>query len=108
MDVLLVLIAVFIAFYVILLRPVMQEQRKRRQDLSALELGDEVLTVGGLFAFVRDIQTTEDGPMVLTLELAPGVLVRGTTDAVQQVVRSEATTEPDEAAVEEAEPEGRD
>lgn len=88
MDVLLVLLAVFAAFYFILLRPVIQQQRRRRDDLSALDIGDEVLTTGGLFATIRDIETTDDGPLELALELAPGLVVRGTVDAVQQITRA--------------------
>ena len=86
MDILIALIGVVGAFYFILLRPVMRQQRQRRRDISSLDVGDEVLTTGGLYATVREIRTSEDGPMVIVLEVAPGVTVRAVSDAVQQIV----------------------
>jgi len=90
---------IFLAFYFILLRPVIQQQQRRRRDISSLEIGDEVLTTGGFFAVIRDIQTRDRGPLELTLEAAPGVLLRATADAVQSVSRhaSEDLTEADDA-----------
>jgi preprotein translocase subunit YajC len=87
MEFLLVLVAVVAAFYFILLRPVMQQQRRLRRDLSALDVGDEVLTTGGFYATVRAINTYEDRPVEILLEAAPGVVLRGTTSAVATVTR---------------------
>ena len=79
------LLAVLGAFYFILLRPVIQQQKIRRRDISRLTVGDEVLTTGGFYAIVREIRTQERGPLEITLEAAPGVLLRATADAVAQV-----------------------
>lgn len=78
-------LAIVAAFYFILLRPVMDEQRRRRRDVSALDVGDEVLTTGGFFAEVREIRTSDSGPIEILLEIAPGVTLRATPDAVQRV-----------------------
>ena len=87
MDVLLALIAVVGAFYFILLRPVMQQQRRRRRDMASLNVGDEVLTSGGFYATVREVRTTDEGPVEIMLEVAPGVTLRATPDAVQQITK---------------------
>lgn len=87
MDVALALLAVLGAFYFILLRPVIQQQRKQRQDISSLDVGDEVLTTAGFYATVVEINTHEDRPMEILLEVAPGVVLRGTTLAVQEISR---------------------
>ncbi|RLT35379.1 MAG: preprotein translocase subunit YajC [Chloroflexi bacterium] len=79
------LLAVLGAFYFILLRPVIQQQKLRRRDISRLGIGDEVLTTGGFYAIVRDIRTQERGPLELTLEAAPGVLLRATAEAIARV-----------------------
>lgn len=79
------LLAVVAAFYFILLRPVLDEQRRRRRDVSTLDVGDEVLTTGGFFATVREIRTSDKGPVEILLEVAPGVTLRATPDAVQRV-----------------------
>ena len=105
MDVLIALIAVVAAFYFILLRPVMRQQRQRRRDISSLDVGDEVLTSSGFYATVSEIRTVEDGPMVIVLEIAPGVTVRAIPDAVQQIIAraadaGEAEADAGETAVE--------
>ena len=87
MDVVLVLVAVLAAFYFILLRPVIAQQRKQRRDISSLEIGDEMLTTAGFYATVVGINTHEDRPMEILLEAAPGVVLRGTTVAVQEISR---------------------
>ncbi len=71
-------------FYFILLRPILEQQRKTRRDLLALEVGDEVVTTGGLIARVQDIRQPSNGPIELVLELAPGVTVRALTTAIQE------------------------
>jgi preprotein translocase subunit YajC len=93
MEVLLALIAVVAAFYFILMRPVIQHQRKRRADISALTVGDEVLTSGGFFATVKSIATTDDGPMIIELEAAPGIVLRATPAAIDSITRPAAAVE---------------
>ena len=87
MEIILVLGAVMAAFYFILLRPVIRQQRQQRRDISSLEIGDEVLTTGGFYAVVNEINTFEDRPMEIVLEAAPGVLLRGTTAAITLIAR---------------------
>ncbi len=87
----LVLIAVMAAFYFILLRPVINERKQQRRDISNLRIGDEVLTSAGFYAVVTDINTFEDRPMEILFELGPGHQVRGTTNAIASIVpRSQA------------------
>jgi preprotein translocase YajC subunit len=101
MDVMIVVLAVMGAFYFILLRPVINQQRQHRRDISSLEIGDEVLTTGGFYATVKEINTFEDRPMELVLEAAPGVHLRATTQSISAISRRLADEEPD--PVEEAE-----
>ena len=82
-----IILAVMVAFYLIFIWPAQREQRKRQQDIRDLRPGDDVLTTSGFIARVEDIETPEDGPVILHLELAPGVRVRGLTSAVQQRIR---------------------
>lgn len=86
MPEILVLIAVMAAFYFILLRPVVNQQKQQRRDISSLRVGDEVLTAGGFYAIVTDINTFEARPMEIVFELAPGLRVRGTTTAIASIV----------------------
>jgi preprotein translocase YajC subunit len=84
-EFLLFVVPMIVAFYFILLRPVLDQQRRRKRDISALNLGDEVVTTGGFYAVVREIRTQERGPLELILEVAPGVQLRATADAVAYV-----------------------
>ncbi len=94
MDVLLMLVAVLAAFYFILMRPVIQQQRRRRSDISSLEVGDQVLTTGGFYATVREMRTTDEGPMEIYLEAAPGVILRATPAAIEQISLRAADARP--------------
>jgi preprotein translocase YajC subunit len=71
-------------FYYILLRPVLEQQKKTKRDLLELQTGDEVVTTGGLIATVVDIRQPAEGPIELVLQLAPGVEVRALTTAIQE------------------------
>lgn len=97
-PVILILLFAIAAFYFILLRPVLNQQRARRDSIASLEVGDEVMTTGGFYAIVDEINTVEDGPMEIIFELAEDVFVRGTPDAIVQVVGHEQAGE--DAAIE--------
>ena len=88
-PVILILLFAVAAFYFILLRPVLNQQRSRRTSIASLEVGDEVLTSAGFYAVIDEINTVEDGPMEIVFELAEDVFVRGTPDAIVQVVGHE-------------------
>ena len=55
-------VAAVAAFYFILLRPVLAQQKAQRQAVRALQIGDEVVTTGGLIGEVIDIVQPVDGP----------------------------------------------
>jgi len=80
-----------VAFYFFLLRPVLQDQRERRKAVHQLQVGDEIVTTGGIIGEVKDVIVPVDGPTELVIEIAPGVRVRAITDAV---LRRLSTLEP--------------
>ena len=88
-------VAAVAAFYFILLRPVLKNQKDQRKAVRALQIGDEVVTTGGLIGEVKDIIQPVDGPTEIILEIAPGVRVRAVTDAIS---RRLTTLEPAEEA----------
>ena len=85
-----VFVAVLAAFYLMFLRPIQKDQEKHRQQIRDLRPGDEVLTTGGLLAMVEGVETPSDGPMVLHLRLAEGVVVRAHTSAIAERLRAVA------------------
>ena len=77
-------VAAVLAFYFILLRPVLKTQKDQKRAVRALQVGDEVVTVGGLIGEVKDIIQPRDGPTEIILEIAKGVQVRAVTDAISR------------------------
>ena len=54
--------------------------------LSAVEVGDEVLTVGGIYGIVQEIEPDEDGGDLI-VEIAEGIHVRIARKALATVVK---------------------
>jgi preprotein translocase subunit YajC len=60
-------------FYFLLLRPNRTRQRQQQSLLESLKVGDEVMTAGGIFGTLKDIDEEDD---IVTVEIAPGTEVR--------------------------------
>lgn len=71
-----------VAFYFILLQPVLKRQKEQRKAVQTLQIGDEVVTTGGIIGEVKDVVTPPDGPTEVIIEIAPNVRVRAVTDAI--------------------------
>lgn len=100
---LILLLAMFVLLWVLLIRPQRQKQLKQQQLLSSVEPGDEVLTVGGLYGIVRDIDEEDD----LIVEIAEGIQVRIARRAVGGVVKPDEEDEDVDELDEDAEHEDR-
>jgi preprotein translocase subunit YajC len=87
----LVIIAVIIAFYLVLIRPTQQEQKRQQQDIKDLQVGDEVLTTSGFLATVRDVYIPQSGPVQLVLDFGNGVVINALASAVAQRVAAGQT-----------------
>lgn len=71
-----------VLFWLAFLRPVQQHQKKQREELASLRVGDEVLTQAGFIAVIKEIRVPEShGPTVIILDLG-GLEVRATATAV--------------------------
>ena len=70
------ILVIMIAFYLILVRPSQQEQKRQQQTIRDLRVGDEVVTTSGFFARIEEIHTPEEGPVQLVLDLGDGLKVR--------------------------------
>jgi len=86
---------IVVLFYFAFLRPVQQEQKKQRNLLHNLRVGDEVLTQGGFIARVKDVRVPEEkGPTELVLDLGGGVEVRAVASAIAQRLTPKETERP--------------
>ncbi len=87
-----VLIAAFALMYLLLIRPQRTQQRRHNEMVERLKVGDEVITVGGLYGDVTDVQ-----PDRVSLEIAEDVEVEVAKRAIASVVPPEAGDEaPDD------------
>jgi preprotein translocase subunit YajC len=98
----------FLLLYLIVVRPQKRRQSQQQQMLGDLRVGDEVLTAGGIYGTVLEIDEDQ-----VTVEIAPETEVRVARRAIAGVTRepedeeAEEAAEPDESAEpqESAEPE---
>jgi preprotein translocase subunit YajC len=95
---LIILVAMFALLWVLLIRPQRMRQQKQKDLISAVENGDEILTVGGLYGIVQEVD--EEGDLIV--EVAEGIHVRIARRAVASVVK------PDEMDDDEDDEEGAD
>ena len=81
------------AFWLLLIRPAQRRQKQQKALLSEVEVGDEIVTAGGLYGTVKEVHDDE-----VRLEIAPGLEVRIARRAIAGVVN-----EPEEEEEEEEE-----
>lgn len=81
---LLPLIGLMVVIWFILIRPQQKKQKERAQMLTAVEVGDDVVTVGGLHG--RIVELAEDHMDLLVTE---GIVLRYQRDALMRVVGDE-------------------
>ena len=78
--------AVIIAFYLIILRPAQQEQKRQQKDIKGLQVGDEVLTTSGFLGTVKDVYIPESGPVQIVIDFGNGVVMSALATAIAQRV----------------------
>jgi len=86
---LIILVALFAAMWLFLIRPQRRRQVEQARMQDSLEAGDEILTAGGVYGIVRAIEDE-----IVQLEIAPGTTIRLDRRAVATVVE-EPEPEPE-------------
>lgn len=81
-----VVVSVIIAFYLVLIRPTQQDQKKQQKDIKDLQVGDEVLTTSGFLGTVLDVYIPETGPVQIVIDFGNGVVMNALATAIQQRV----------------------
>lgn len=64
-------------FYFLLIRPQQRRMRHQRELVDSLSVGDEVVTIGGLFGRIMEMDDES-----VTLEISPGTQVRFVKNAI--------------------------
>ena len=90
---LLPIVLMIAVFYFLLIRPQQRRARAQRELIESVAVGDEVITIGGLFGTVRSLD--EDS---VILEVAPGTTIRLLKSAVARKLFAEEEEIEDEEA----------
>ena len=75
------MIAIFVVFYFLLIRPQQKKAKEARAMLSALQKGDEVVTAGGLLGRISKLTD-----QYATIEVAPNTEITVQRQAVAQLL----------------------
>jgi preprotein translocase subunit YajC len=88
------------AFWFLLIRPAQRRQKQQQALLNEVEVGDEIVTAGGLYGTVTEVHDDE-----VLLEIAEGLEVRLARRAIAGVVNEpeEEDDEEEEVAEDDAE-----
>ncbi len=76
------MVAMFAIVYFFMIRPQNKKQKEIQKFRSALAVGQDVITIGGIYGTVKSIDETAN---TVTLEVATGVKITVTTSAINPV-----------------------
>jgi preprotein translocase subunit YajC len=95
---LVVIVVLVLIFWLLIVRPNRRRQAEQNALIQNVEVGDEIVTAGGLFGHVTSVADDE-----LLVEIAPGTSVRIARRAVAGIVGPEADEDEDEETAPELE-----
>ena len=88
-------VLMIVGFYFLLIRPQRNRQRAAQALVASLEVGDDVMTTGGIFGTIVEI---DDDEGTVTVEIAPGTRVRMLRAGISQRFVEDDVDEGDETA----------
>ncbi len=74
------LVVIMVIFYVLLIMPAQRRQKKTQQMLEALQMGDKIVTSGGLYGTIVGLE-----PEAVQLRIADQVKVKVARSAIAAV-----------------------
>jgi preprotein translocase subunit YajC len=94
-----IILVLLAALWLLLIRPRQRQLRAQQRQISTLEVGDEIVTAGGLYGTVKRIDDDE-----VRVEIAPDLEVRIAKRAIAGITTEK---QPELPAAAETEEEGR-
>ena len=113
MGQLIVIVAMLVLLWLLFVRPARRRQLAQQALHAGVEVGDEILTAGGLYGYVREAHDEDE----LLVEVAPDLRVRIARRAVAAVIPPERDPQDEDILDEEGigddaasgpDPDGRD
>jgi preprotein translocase subunit YajC len=99
----LIIIVAFLLLWLIVVRPQRKRQSQQQQMLGDLRVGDEVLTAGGIYGTISQLDEDQ-----VTVEIAPNTEVKVARRAIAGVTREPETEDAEEPEEGAADPEPED
>jgi preprotein translocase subunit YajC len=65
------MIAIFVVFYFFMIRPQQKKQKELQQQREALKKGDKVITAGGIYGHIKEVQDN-----AFLLEVSKDVVIK--------------------------------
>ena len=82
-------------FYFILIRPQKRRVEQHRQLVNSVGLGDDVLTIGGIYGTVAALRDDD-----VELEVSPGTKIRVAKSAIARRLADEQASDEEDASTE--------
>jgi preprotein translocase subunit YajC len=95
---LIIIVAMFALLWLLLIRPQRAKQQQHERMIEGVDVGDEVLSSGGIYGTVRGV---DDEANELHVEIAPGIEVRMDRRAVGAIVKKDETEAEEDADADE-------
>ena len=95
------ILIVFLLIWLLLIRPQRRRQNDQLTMQDSLHVGDEIVTAGGMYGMVTELDEDE-----VSVEVADGVVVRIARRAVAGVMPPEEDEEDEDDVADDEEPEG--
>ena len=71
------LVLIMVIFYFLLIRPQQKKLKEHSETIKALKKGDKVITAGGIYGTITDVQEKE-----VAVKIAEGVVVKVKNDTI--------------------------
>ncbi|MBU4273052.1 MAG: preprotein translocase subunit YajC [Planctomycetes bacterium] len=94
LNMLLPFIAIFVLFYFILIRPQRREQTRRQAMLGAVKKNDRVLTAGGVYGVVANVNRDAD-EVTVKVDEATNTKLQLTLSSIARVLGDGPSDQPD-------------
>ena len=94
MQGLLIIVLLFGVLWFAMIRPQRAKVQAQQRMLGEVAPGDEILTVGGIYGIVQELEPDEDGGDLI-VEIADGIHVRIARKALATVIKPEDDDEDD-------------
>lgn len=82
------IIVIFAIFYFLIIRPQQKREKDRRNMLSSLKEGDDIITIGGIYGKIINLK--EDA---VTLDVGDKIKIKVTKSAVGNVLKTADKTD---------------